>query len=85
MREHYEELTTCVSSPDNNINEKLQTTCRIIKEIAPNANRVSLWLFNQQANEIFLFNVLRRKRKVDEWSVTKKNRLSRILRLYLNK
>ncbi|MDG1750949.1 MAG: hypothetical protein P8I03_04715 [Thalassotalea sp.] len=53
MLEHYEELTACVSSPDNNINEKLQTICRKIKAIAPNANRVSLWLFNQEANEIF--------------------------------
>jgi two-component system, sensor histidine kinase len=53
MLEHYEELTACVSSPDSTMNEKLQTICQKIKEIAPNANRVSLWLFNQEANEIF--------------------------------
>ncbi|MCO4799120.1 MAG: hypothetical protein KC484_07890 [Colwelliaceae bacterium] len=53
MLKHYEELTACVSSFENSTNKKLQSICQKIKDIAPNANRVSLWLFNKEADEIF--------------------------------
>ncbi|MDO6447462.1 hypothetical protein Q4493_16945 [Colwellia sp. 1_MG-2023] len=52
MLTDYQELTTCISSPDNSTYERLQTICQEIKKLTPNVNRVSLWLFNQQANEI---------------------------------
>lgn len=53
MLKHYEELTSCVSSPNSSINDKLQTICQKVKDITPSANRVSLWLFNKEADEIF--------------------------------
>lgn len=72
MLEHYEELTACVSSHDIHMKVKLQTICRIIKEIAPNANRVSLWLFNQKANEIFCLMCLDSKEALTNGQTLKK-------------
>lgn len=53
MTEPFSMLTECISEPKVTIREKLHTICRTVKQLTPQANRVSLWLFNESQDEIF--------------------------------
>lgn len=65
MIESFNLLTNCISEPEIAIKEKLFTICRSVKELAPSANRVSLWLFNEAKDEIFCLMCLDAN---NEWS-----------------
>ena len=53
MKEAYENLTECISDPQVSIKTKLESICKTVKAISPNANRVSLWLFDKGFTEIY--------------------------------
>lgn len=46
-------LTIKLSNPNLSISDKLKAICRTIKYVVPNANRVSLWAFNDSFDKIF--------------------------------
>ncbi|WP_286272238.1 response regulator [Thalassotalea hakodatensis] len=45
-------LAVRVSDPTINNEEKLQTICQALKQLIPQANRISLWIFNQEHTQI---------------------------------
>jgi len=53
MLDHYANLTAKVSNPKHSVKDKLQTICKVVKGVSPKANRVSLWLFNDDQSEIY--------------------------------
>ncbi|MDO6426654.1 ATP-binding protein [Thalassotalea sp. 1_MG-2023] len=45
-------LAVRISDPTINNEEKLQTICQALKQLIPQANRISLWIFNQEYTQI---------------------------------
>ena len=45
-------LTVAISHPDRSEADKLREICLTIRDVVPNANRISLWLFNEQFDAI---------------------------------
>lgn len=46
-------LTIDLSKPNCDAKQKLDLVCRTVKTVVPNADRVSLWLFDENKQEIY--------------------------------
>lgn len=58
-------ITIQLSKPSLSVSAKLKIICKAIKQLVPNADRVSLWAFNEQQNEIFCLMCLNQEQKFE--------------------
>lgn len=69
-------LTIQLSKPTLSVSAKLKIICKAIKQLVPNADRVSLWAFTEQKSEIFCLMCLNEANEFEFGQILKKNQFT---------